>query len=222
MKLNILFIALLCSQIGFAQTNSVTGKISLPKLRTSFFQQGTIYQSKQAKSEEKKRIDERNEPDKNIYISLHPLDFKPELPNHDAQITQRAKTFSPNVVAVTKGSTVYFLNEDELYHNIYSNTRKGRFNIGRRPPGNVYGQKINNVGVIRLGCDVHDEMSAVVLSFDTPYFTKIQADGTYEIKDLPNGQYELRVYHPAFPRHKEVVSLNGEVLVKNITIDKKA
>ena len=203
--------------------NSVEGKINFSATDELLFQRGTNYQDS-TPSEEKLRIDALNHPFKNIYISLHPLDFTPDLTEtKDANITQRAQTFFPNIIAITKGSTVKFINEDELYHNVYSLTPKARFNIGRRPMGNVYGQKINKVGVIKLGCDIHDDMSATILSLDTPYFTKIKEDGTYKITGLPDGKYEIKVYHPAMDRFNDEIEVSGgSTLKKDITLQSKA
>ncbi len=72
-------------------------------------------------------------PEMNVIVSLHPLDFQPELTlTPDAYITQKEQTFLPNVLPVVVGSKVHFLNEDEFFHNVQSYTPKSRFSIGRR------------------------------------------------------------------------------------------
>ena len=223
-----IFFSILSSYLflfNLSDNNTVEGKINFTAKDQILFQKGTNYQDNAGNlSEEKKRIDDLNNPSKNIYISLHPLDFTPELvETKDANMTQRAKTFFPNIIAVTKGSTVKFINEDEHYHNVYSLTPKARFNIGRRPTGNVYGQKINKVGIIKLGCDIHDDMGATILSLDTPYFTKIKEDGTYKIENLPDGRYELKIYHPAIERYNTEINVSGGItLKKNVTLQSKA
>ncbi len=223
MKTSIL-ISLLSSFLIYgkmANNNTVKGKINFTAKSELLIQKGVNYQEGSNNSEEKQRLDELNQPRRNVYISLHPLDFIPELTETEgAVITQRAKTFSPNMIAVTKGTTVKFVNEDEHYHNVYSLTRKARFNIGRRPTGNVYGQKINKVGVIKLGCDIHDDMSATIWSLDTPYFTKINEDGTYKIDNLPDGAYEIRIFHPSLIKFSEEIKVEGGVVFeKNLTLE---
>lgn len=221
MRITILLVLLLgFCRVTNAQSgnNSLQGKILIPEISDKTLSRGTGYKP-EALTEEKKRLDRLNAPEKNIYISLHPVNFVPELQPTDVQITQRSKTFLPNFIAITQGSKVYFLNEDEHYHNIHSLTPRARFNIGRRPPGNVYAQKITKVGLVQLGCDIHAEMAAVVLSLDTPYFTKISADGTYELDHLPDGQYELRAFHPLFQPYKEQIQLEqGKVVNKDINL----
>lgn len=210
--------------LGQSGNNTLQGQILLPDFSPALFQRGKSYRGQNAnRSAEKIRLDGLNVPSRNIYISLHPKSFQPKLIQKDARITQREKTFFPNIVAITVQSTVYLLNEDEHYHNIYSLTPRARFNIGRRPPGNVYAKKISKVGVVKLGCDIHPEMGAVILSLDTPYFTKIKADGTYTISGLPDGEYELRIYHPSFRTHQEAVILErSKVTTKDINLKNKA
>ena len=148
--------------------------------------------------------------DMNAIVSLHPLDFQPELTlTSDAYITQKEQTFLPRVLPVVVGSKVHFLNEDEFFHNVQSYTPKSRFSIGRRAPGISYSQKINRVGVVSLLCDIHSHMNAVILSLDTPYFTRVEADGTFIIENLPDGRYRVEVYHPNCDKITDQVSVSG-------------
>lgn len=150
------------------------------------------------------------QPERNVIISLHPLSFKPELVlTQDAYITQNEQTFIPNVLPIVVGSKIHFLNEDEFFHNVQSYTPKSRFSIGRRAPGISYSINIKKAGVIDLTCDIHTHMSARILSFETPYFSRINADGTYEIKELPDGKYRLEIYHPNCEGKVDEVELVG-------------
>ena len=173
-----------------------------------------------------KRQDSReaNNPDHHVYVSLHPLDFKPSFEKSSkVNIRQHEKTFIPCVTAVTVGSTVYFLNDDEFFHNVYSLTRGSRFNIGRRPSGNSYPQKIKKKGVIKLSCDIHAEMRAVILSYDTPYFQKLDGNGNFEFKNLPDGRYRIEVYHLDYRKIEgEIRVENNEILQLNFAFNGKA
>lgn len=199
-----------------AQTgnNTVKGKISFSDKAEKIFVRGTAYETDNTPVSKKKRlIDDLNNPRKNVYVSLHPIGFEVSLKVVDAQITQQEQTFLPNVIAITSGSTVYFLNEDEFFHNIYSLTPRARFNIGRRPPGNVYGKKIDKVGLVKLGCDIHPEMGATIISYDTPFFTKINDDGSFQISGLPDGQYEIRAFHPSLDAYTGKVTCKGSTTI---------
>ena len=212
-----------CIAASVHSQNSIKGKIDFAKSKFGFIEKGNSYSDSNNQTAEKIRIDEANSPERNIYISLHPTSFQAQVaPIQNVQITQRAKTFYPNVIVVTKGSTVHFVNEDEHYHNVYSLSSKSRFNIGRRPTGNVYGQKISKSGIIKLGCDIHPEMGAVIISLDTPYFTKAGENGDYEINDLPDGKYEIKIYHPSLQKYKEEISLKGgQIVEQNISLKPK-
>lgn len=146
--------------------------------------------------------------DRNIIVSLQPLDFEVEVaPTPDAVITQKQQTFLPHVLPITRGSTVYFLNEDEYFHSIYSLKPGSRFNIGRRPPGSPYALPIKKRGIIKLNCDIHPHMEAFILSLETPYFTRVDANGNYRIDDLPPGRYRLDLYYPGEKRQSQEIDL---------------
>lgn len=162
-------------------------------------------------------------PERNIIVSCHPMSFTVELPTGaDAYVTQKEQTFIPLVLPVVVGTTVYFVNEDQFFHNVYSNTPRSRFNIGRRAPGNSYGQKIEKTGPIKLSCDIHAHMNGLVLSLDTPYFTRVGEKGQFSIPNLPDGQYRLEVFHPNLPNiYTEIIDLKGgKSLNKTIHLSK--
>ncbi len=157
-------------------------------------------------------------PERNIIISLHSVDFQPVLsPTPDAIITQKQQTFIPHVLPITQGTTIYFLNEDEFFHSIYSLKPGHRFNIGRRPPGSPYALKIQKAGAIKLSCDIHPHMEAFILSLDTPYFTRVDAKGNYTLQNLPPGKYRLEVFHPMDRKWVQFVALTaGKPQVLNV------
>ena len=149
-------------------------------------------------------------PGMNVIIILYPLDFKPELTlTENAYITQKEQTFIPNILPVVVGSSVHFLNEDEFFHNVQSYTPNARFSIGRRAPGISYSVKIKRTGVIHLTCNIHSHMSARILSLDTPYFGRINEDGSYSLKDLPDGSYKVEIIHPFCDKITDQIEIGG-------------
>ncbi|RNC85271.1 MAG: hypothetical protein ED557_00400 [Balneola sp.] len=142
-----------------------------------------------------------------VIISAHPISFTVETTplEEPAQVIQKDAVFIPRVTAVTVGSTVQFVNDDPFFHNVFSLTPGARFNIGRRPKGDVYSKvvpelnwRVEGIGPISIYCDIHSQMNAIVLSLDTPYFTRANDDGTFQLDNLPPGEYEIRAYHPRF------------------------
>lgn len=198
--------------------NEVFGKITFPT-SPKILKRGTGY------NKDGTKVMHSNDPmanaNRNIIVSLHPLSFKVDIkPMQNASITQKQQTFLPNVLPVTKGTTVYFLNEDEFFHNIYSLSPGSRFNIGRRPPGDPYPIKIKKNGVIKLSCDIHPHMYGTILSLDTPYFCRVDKNGKYSIKNLPDGSYELTIFHPEQKEISRKIQVSGDER-KEINFDLK-
>ncbi len=153
-----------------------------------------------------------------VVISAHPLSFKPKVQplTKNRTVDQRDATFVPRVLPVTQGTVVQFVNNDPFFHNVFSLTPGNEFNIGRRTRGEVVQKKIGErkiegLGEVKLFCDIHTQMNAVILSLDTPYFTKPDANGNYVLKDLPEGRYEVRVYHPDLTPVVERFEIKGTV-----------
>jgi len=187
--------------------NEIKGKITLSSC-PNVFVKGTGYN--EDGTEVMHSDDPMAKPGRNVIISLHPKSFKPKLAlTKDAYISQSEQTFLPNVLPVVVGSKVHFLNEDEFFHNVQSYTPKSRFSIGRRAPGISYSVKIKKVGEIQLSCDIHAHMNAKIISFDTPYFSRISEEGTYSLKNLPDGSYRIEIFHPDCDKIIDQVELIG-------------
>lgn len=158
-------------------------------------------------------------------VSLHPTSFKADAKPlaQPAAINQQSATFVPRVTAVTQGSFVEFVNEDPFFHNVFSKTPGNEFNIGRRLTGEVVKRqlkKIEGLGEIKIFCDIHAQMSAIIVSFDTPYFTRVKASGEFSVKNLPAGNYTLRVYHPDFSGYTEKIEVKaGDALKRTVTLN---
>lgn len=189
-----------------AGANEVYGSISLPPAR-KWPARGSGYNKDGSRTMHSDSP--LADPNRNVIVSLHPLDFRPQLPpTPNAALTQKEQTFLPCVLPVTAGSTVYFMNEDQFFHSIYSMTLRS-IAIGRRPPGEVHPRKISKPGLIKLSCDIHTHMRGVILSLDTPYFTRAEADGRYRLGGLPDGRYRIEAYHLDAGKKIAEVTLSG-------------
>ena len=203
------------SNIGNA---SISGTVTLPATSSSNSRsfRGAAYRNRGNASASSQNTSESS-PFSNTIISAHPVSFTIEnLPTLDSvQIVQKNAVFIPQVTPVTVGSTVQFVNSDSFYHNVFSLTPGARFNIGRRQTGDIYSKevpalkwKVSGLGPIDLFCDIHSQMNAIILSLDTPYFTRVNEDGTYTLNDLPAGTYELRVYNRNTELYTQQVSID--------------
>ncbi len=112
-----------------------------------------------------------------------------------ARMNQKNTTFIPHVLPVLKGTVVDFVNEDRVYHNVFSLSSVKRFDIGRRPTGEVVPERFDKTGVAEIFCDIHSYMSAFIVVLANPFFTKPNADGFFKIANIPPGTYTMKVWH---------------------------
>jgi len=110
-------------------------------------------------------------------------------------IHQRNETFVPRVVAVPVGSEVEFPNDDAFYHNVFSLSRPRTFNLGRYPRGETRAVRFERPGIVKVFCDIHSHMSAAVVVFAHPWFAIPDADGRFDIPDVPAGDQRLTAWH---------------------------
>ncbi len=111
------------------------------------------------------------------------------------QLVQRNKSFSPHVVVVQVGSTVAFPNRDPFFHNVFSLFEGKRFDLGLYEAGSSRNVLFDRQGISYIFCNIHPEMSGVVVAVNTPYHGISNSRGMVSIADVPSGRYELHVWH---------------------------
>jgi plastocyanin len=126
-----------------------------------------------------------------------------------ASIAQRDEQFVPHVVAVTAGSSVAFPNEDPFFHNVFSLSRGASFNLGRYPSGSSRSRIVAKPGIIKVFCEIHSHMSAVIRVFDHPWFTVPSDDGTFTIDNVPAGDYTLAAWHERIGERRDKVTIRA-------------
>lgn len=151
----------------------------------------------------------RNSADAVVYIDkLAGKTFDP--PAEHAKIDQRNLQFHPHVLAVVAGTTVNFLNSDALLHNVFSpDACADHFNLGTWPQGQIKSFTFKKECFASLLCRVHPEMEGFVSVLPTPYFAVTAADGSYQIKDVPDGSYSVTAWHPKLKAAQKSVSVKG-------------
>ena len=110
------------------------------------------------------------------------------------ELSSRDKVFVPHVLAVPVGGEVSFPNVDEIMHNVFSITRGNRFDLGLYKSGARKTYVFETPGLVRIYCNIHPQMSAVVLVRDNPYFAWAEPDGSFSIDDVPPGDYTIKVW----------------------------
>lgn len=152
-----------------------------------------------------------------VYIEKVEGNFLPQ--EEHAIMDQKELVFIPHVLAVLKGTTVDFLNSDDVRHNVFTpDDVADKMNLGTWPTGEVKPYTFNKLGSAAMLCNVHPEMEAYVVVLQNPYFAKTDKDGNYEIINVPPGEYTLKVWNKKYKaKGKEIKIKNGET----ITVDFK-
>jgi plastocyanin len=117
---------------------------------------------------DRRRVPER--PQAVVYLETAPRGAFEQAEPGRASMDQRNETFVPHVLAITTGTVVAFPNSDHIYHNVFSLSKTGRFDLGRYAAGKSKGVRMDRPGVVRVFCDIHSHMNAFVLVFNHPFF----------------------------------------------------
>jgi plastocyanin len=116
------------------------------------------------------------------------------LPKRKFVLVQKNKTFEPHVLVVPAGSEVDFPNKDPFFHNVFSLFDGKRFDLGLYEAGTSKALRFDRPGISFLFCNIHSEMSAVVIALETPYYGVSNRSGKITIADVPPGKYILHVW----------------------------
>ena len=111
------------------------------------------------------------------------------------RLVQRNKRFEPNLLVIPVGSVVDFPNADPWFHNVFSLYRGKRFDLGLYQAGAQRSVKFDRIGPSFLFCNIHPEMTGVVLVVDSDFFGITDKAGRYSIADVPPGRYIVHVWY---------------------------
>jgi len=120
------------------------------------------------------------------------------LPRAHLKITQQNKRFEPHILVVPAGSMVDFPNLDPFFHNVFSMFDGKRFDLGLYEAGTSRSLSFTTRGICYSFCNIHPDMSAVVVVVDTPYYGMTNRAGEFTVPNVPPGQYELSVWHERY------------------------
>jgi hypothetical protein len=124
--------------------------------------------------------------------------------------------FTPHLLVIPIGSVVTFPNEDPFFHNVFSLFNGKRFDLGLYEAGSSREVEFSREGVSYIFCNIHPEMSAVVIALATPLFDIADSSAEFSIRPVSPGDYELHVWiegtpQPALDRLSRKITLgDGE------------
>ena len=161
-----------------------------------------------------KAVGAKNSANAVIYIEKIPgKKFDP--PEKPASMDQKNLVFIPHVLPILAGTTVDYLNSDDVLHNVFTPDKCAeKFNLGTWPKGKVRSYTFKNTGCVSVMlCNVHPEMEAYILVLETPYYAVSTKEGSYIIKNAPAGKHTLRIWHEKLKGESQEVTVteSGEV-----------
>ncbi len=131
-----------------------------------------------------------------VVVWLEPVGREPPAaPPRTVEMIQKGKRFIPHVLAVPVGTTVEFPNLDPIFHNAFSNFSGQPFDTGLYPPGTSQKVRFRREGIVRVFCNIHSTMSAVIVVTRTPFVAVTGREGVFRIQDVPAGEYRMRLWH---------------------------
>jgi len=139
---------------------------------------------------------ERTRSLEDIVVWLEPLDNAAGLgdrPPH-VRMLQKDKMFHPHILPIVVGTAVEFPNADPIFHNAFSNYDGQLFDVALYPPGSSRTVVFRKAGVVRVFCNIHPSMAAIILVLKTLYYVKVNAAGSYRIANVPAGEYALSFF----------------------------
>ena len=135
-------------------------------------------------------------------------------PTQEPVIDQKGLMFQPHITAVQVGTTVQFLNSDNVAHNVFwssvGGNKKLTHNLGTWPKGDKRPFKFDNPGAVPLLCNVHPEMAGYVVVSPTPYFEVTDKSGAYKIENVPDGSYTVTAWHEGAKNKTQPVAVAGD------------
>ena len=151
-----------------------------------------------------------------VYIDAIPGKTFPAPAKHIV-MDQKSLLFQPHAAVILVGSTVDFLNSDNVQHNIFwpsiSGNKKLSHNMGTWPKGEIRSFKFDTPGVAPLLCNVHPEMSGFIVVSPTPYYAEADASGAYKIDDVPDGSYTVTAWREGMKPQSKPISVASSATV---------
>ena len=129
-----------------------------------------------------------------VVLSLQPVNQNTSVADKHVTMLQKDKMFTPHILPIVAGTTIDFPNADPIFHNAFSSYSGQIFDVGLYPPGTSKSVRFQRPGIVRVFCNIHPAMSAIILVLSTPYFAVTPHDGAFHL-DVPPGSYDLNVFH---------------------------
>ena len=165
-----------------------------------------------------------------VVLWLTPLGATPEpapVPQQSSQIpklVQKDKSFQPSLLVIPAGGQVEFPNQDPFFHNVFSLFDGKRFDLGLYESGTTQFVKFDKPGISFIFCNIHPQMSAVVVAVNTPYYAISNWRGEIGISNVIPGRYQMHIFHPSVSpealhaAEREITVTSGDGFLGNFSL----
>lgn len=130
-----------------------------------------------------------------VVFVQEPAALPPAASAAPAIMDQFNKTFVPEMLPIAVGTQVGFPNRDQIRHHVYSFSRPKRFELPLYKGEDAPPVLFDKPGVVKIGCNIHDWMSAVILVLPNDRFAVTREDGTFSLPALDAGTYTITAWH---------------------------
>lgn len=130
-----------------------------------------------------------------VVFVQEPTALPPAATAAPAIMDQFNKTFVPEMLPIAVGTQVRFPNRDQIRHHVYSFSRPKRFELPLYKGEDAPPVLFDKPGVVKIGCNIHDWMSAVILVLPNDRFAVTKEDGTFSLPALDAGTYTITAWH---------------------------
>lgn len=169
---------MLCAEEPQPPAASVSGHLKLPCIKASAHKPAAV-----------------------VWLSAvkNSTELPPPLPGRFT-LVQKNRMFSPHLLVIPVGSTVAFPNKDPFFHNVFSLFNGKRFDLGLYEAGSSKDVVFSRAGVSYIFCNIHPEMSAVVVALSTPLYAVADPSGNFAVHQIPPGDYDFHVWIEGTPQ----------------------
>jgi hypothetical protein len=122
------------------------------------------------------------------------------VPEGRYTLLQKNRTFIPHLQVIPVGALVQFPNADPFFHNVFSLFEGKKFDLGLYEAGSSKSVTFSREGVSYIFCNIHPEMSAVVLTLSTPLYAIADGNDAFALRDVPPGEYKLHLWIEGVPQ----------------------
>jgi plastocyanin len=150
-----------------------------------------------------------------------PRQTPPEIP----QLVQKDKAFHPSLLVIPAGGKVEFPNHDPFFHNVFSLFDGKRFDLGLYESGTTQFVQFDKPGISYIFCNIHAQMSAVIITLSTPYYGISNWRGEVRIDNVVPGRYQMHVFHPSVSAdrlrafEREITVSEGDTFLGNFSLE---